>query len=98
MGIGFGLVAAPLPVVVLRDAPTRAAGSASGLSNTVTQLGVAVGVALVSVAFFVPLGDELSPDGFGHAFTVSLGALIGILAVVAALTFHLPKANSRSRQ
>lgn len=97
MGIGFGLVAAPLPVVVLQDAPAHAAGSASGLSNTVTQLGVAVGVAMVSVTFFVPLGDQLSPDSFVRAFTVSLAVLIGILAVVAALTFHLPK-NRRSHQ
>ncbi len=91
MGIGFGLVAAPLPVVVLQDAPTEAAGSASGLSNTVTQLGIAVGVAAVSVAFVVPLADRVSPDGFVHAFEVSLAALIGILVVVVALTLHLPK-------
>jgi EmrB/QacA subfamily drug resistance transporter len=91
MGIGFGLVAAPLPVVVLQDAPTQAAGSAAGLSNTVTQLGVAVGVALVSVAFLVPLGDRFAPDDFVHAVTVSLVAMTGILTVVAALTFHLPK-------
>jgi EmrB/QacA subfamily drug resistance transporter len=90
MGIGFGLVAAPLPVVVLQDAPAEAAGSASGLSNTVTQLGIALGVAAVSVAFFVPLDDRVTPDSFVHAFAVSLATLIGVLAVVAALTLRLP--------
>jgi EmrB/QacA subfamily drug resistance transporter len=90
MGIGFGLVAAPLPVVILQDVPTLAAGSASGLSNTVTQLGVAIGIAAVSVAFFVPLGDPVSAGSFVDAFQVSLATMIGLLAVVATLTLRLP--------
>jgi EmrB/QacA subfamily drug resistance transporter len=91
MGIGFGLVAAPLPVVVLQDVPVQAAGSASGLSNTVTQLGVAFGIAAVSVAFFVPLGDPTSAGNFIDAFQISLATMIGVLAVVAALTLGLPR-------
>lgn len=91
MGIGFGLVAAPLPVVVLQDVPVQAAGSASGMSNTVTQLGVAVGIAAVSVAFFVPLGETASAAGFASALLISLATMIGILAVVAALTLRLPR-------
>lgn len=90
MGIGFGLVAAPLPVVVLQDVPPSAAGSASGLSNTITQLGVAIGIAAVSVAFFVPLGNPTSTGNYIHAFQISLVAIIGLLILVGALTFRLP--------
>jgi hypothetical protein len=93
MGIGFGLVAAPLPVVVLQDVPVQAAGSASGMSNTVTQLGVAIGVAAVSVAFFVPLGEA---GNFVHAFEVSLATMIGVLTAVATLTLRLPRQLTQS--
>jgi len=91
MGVGFGLVAAPLPVVVLQDVPVQDAGSASGLSNTVTQLGVAIGIAAVSVAFFVPLGKSTTTGSFVNAFEVSLATMIGVLIVVAALTLRLPR-------
>jgi EmrB/QacA subfamily drug resistance transporter len=55
VGIGFGLIASPLPAVVLDEVPVQDSGSASGLTNTVMQLGVATGVALVSLAFLAPL-------------------------------------------
>ena len=69
IGLGFGMVAAPTPVVVLTEVPPADAGSASGLVNTMTQLGAVIGVALVSVVFFSPLGalagasaDDVSPQ------------------------------------
>ncbi|MBW1602500.1 MFS transporter [Streptomyces sp. JJ66] len=52
IGMGFGLVAAPLPEIVTSETPHQDAGSASGIVNTNTQLGFAIGGALVSVVFF----------------------------------------------
>lgn len=55
-GVGFGWMTAPLPDIVLSGTPGRDAGSASGLINTMQQLGGAVGAAVVTVVFFSLLG------------------------------------------
>ncbi|WP_377270018.1 MFS transporter [Peterkaempfera sp. SMS 1(5)a] len=68
IGIGFGAVATPLPVIVVTDVPHKDAGSASGLVHTDIQLGFAVGGALISVIFFGGLAgntaasvDQIAP-------------------------------------
>jgi EmrB/QacA subfamily drug resistance transporter len=55
LGLGFGAVAAPIPLFALVDVPHRDAGSASGLINTMQQLGLALGIALVGAVFLSPL-------------------------------------------
>ena len=58
MGLGMGLIVAP----VTRHAPHRRpqpdAGSASGLINTTQQLGAALGIALICVVFFGPMNSH----------------------------------------
>lgn len=56
LGLGFGAVASPIPQFALADVPHKDAGSASGLINTMMQLGLALGIALVGAVFFSPLG------------------------------------------
>jgi EmrB/QacA subfamily drug resistance transporter len=58
VGLGFGLIAAPLPQIVISEVPQRDAGSASGIVHTNAQLGFAIGGALVSVVFFAGLGGN----------------------------------------
>ncbi|MFJ3162175.1 MFS transporter [Streptomyces kanasensis] len=91
MGLGMGLVVAPLTDAVLSDVPREHAGSASGIVNSVMQLGNALGLGLVSVVFV--------PDGFGRAvadaFTGALGWVAAVLAVVFLVMFALP---ARPRQ
>jgi MFS family permease len=92
IGFGFGLIAAPLPVLILTDVPLGSSGSASGLANTMVQLGNAVGIALVSLAFLLPLGrGDATAQGFVDAFEASLGWMVGTLMLVLALTFALPR-------
>lgn len=95
VGFGFGLIAAPLPVIILTDVPTGGSGSASGLSNTVVQVGGAIGVALLGVTFFGPLGGG-SPTSLDltEAFGITLWAISGLLAVVLFLTCALPRRMS----
>lgn len=59
-GIGFGLVVAPTLDLLLGQVAGHEAGTASGLLNTVQQLGLALGVALVGVVFFTLLGNGYS--------------------------------------
>ncbi|MEU2869194.1 MFS transporter [Streptomyces olivoreticuli] len=96
MGVGMGLIVAPITDAVLSEVPRDHAGSASGLINTTQQLGNAIGLGLVSVAFFGVV-DKADPrqrpvaDIFGEAFTHSLWWVAGGLVLVFGLMFLLPR-------
>jgi MFS family permease len=64
IGVGMGLVFAPLMAVVLNDVDTKHAGSASGVLNAVQQVGGAIGIALIGVIFFGQLSS-----GAAQSFT-----------------------------
>jgi EmrB/QacA subfamily drug resistance transporter len=80
-GAGFGMVVAPTLDLLLGQVPSREAGNASGLLNTVQQLGLAIGVALVSVVFFTLLGHSSSRGT--EAVTPGLRAELNTLGVAA---------------
>ncbi|MGN5633776.1 MFS transporter [Streptomyces sp. AC154] len=94
MGLGMGLIVAPLADAVLSEVPREHSGSASGLFNTVQQMGNALGLALVSVIFFGAIGDRLTPaqlgPAFADAFEHSLWWVAGVLAAIFLLMFALP--------
>lgn len=96
MGAGMGLIVAPLTDAVLSRVPREHAGSASGLINTVQQMGNALGLALVSVVFLavVDEGRAAVPGERGEAYTEafqhSLWWVAGILAAVFVLMSALP--------
>lgn len=99
MGVGMGLIVAPLTDAILSEVPREHSGSASGLINTVQQMGNALGLGLVSVVFFGVIDDQLAEtaqgpavgaafaDGFQHA----LGWVAAVMAVIFLLMFALPK-------
>ncbi|MFI9823963.1 MFS transporter [Streptomyces sp. NPDC052013] len=95
MGVGMGLIVAPLTDAVLSEVPREHAGSASGLINTVQQMGNALGLGLVSVVFFGVIDERLTPaevgpafaDGFQHA----LGWVAAVMGLIFLLMFALPK-------
>ena len=60
-GAGMGLTFAPLLTYTLNDVPLDAAGSASGVFNTVQQMGAAIGIALSSMVFFILLFVQSPP-------------------------------------
>jgi EmrB/QacA subfamily drug resistance transporter len=95
MGAGMGLIVAPLTDAVLSDVPREHAGSASGLINTVQQMGNALGLGLVSVVFFGVIGDGLRPaqvgPAFVDAFQHALGWVAAVMGVIFLLMFALPK-------
>ena len=95
MGAGMGLIVAPLTDAVLSEVPREHAGSASGLINTVQQMGNALGLGLVSVLFFGVIGDRLTPAQVGPAFVNgfqhALWWVAGILGVIFLLMSALPK-------
>ncbi|MCL3994023.1 MFS transporter [Streptomyces lavenduligriseus] len=95
MGLGMGLIVAPLTDAVLSEVPREHAGSASGLINTVQQMGNALGLGLVSVVFYGQIGDRLAlaeiGPAFVHAFRHALWYVAGIMGVIFLLMCALPK-------
>ncbi|WP_282692972.1 MFS transporter [Streptomyces sp. CC208A] len=98
MGLGMGLIVAPLTDAVLSEVPKEHAGSASGLINMTGQMGNAIGLGLVAVVFFGVVDDRLpaatSPTGvaeaFADAFRNSLGWAAVVLAGIFLVMFALP--------
>ncbi|MEU1401586.1 MFS transporter [Streptomyces sp. NPDC005728] len=99
MGVGMGLIVAPLTDAVLSGVPQEHAGSASGLINTVQQMGNALGLGLVSVVFFGVIGDRLTPAQVGPAFVNgfqhALWWVAGVMGVIFLLMFALPKRSAQ---
>ncbi|WP_316523968.1 MFS transporter [Kitasatospora brasiliensis] len=95
MGLGMGLIVAPITDAVLAEVPREHAGSASGLINTVQQVGNALGLGLVSVAFFGAMDDVVAPEAigtaFGTAFVHAMWWVAGVLFAVFLLMFALPR-------
>ncbi|WP_154697005.1 DHA2 family efflux MFS transporter permease subunit [Lentzea guizhouensis] len=58
IGLGFGMTATPIALFALQEVPHQDAGAASGLINTKQQLGFAVGISVVTLAFFAPLASQ----------------------------------------
>ncbi|MHA4819786.1 MFS transporter [Streptomyces aculeolatus] len=102
LGGGMGLVFAPLTNAVLSGVPRRHAGSASGLINTTNQLGMALGLGLVSVVFFGAMDEPAAPreagPAFAGAFENAMWWVMAILGVVYALLFFLPKTTAPQAQ
>ncbi|MEO3745001.1 DHA2 family efflux MFS transporter permease subunit [Plantactinospora sp. B5E13] len=88
-GVGMGLTFAPMSTATLASVPSEAQGIASGTYNTIRELGVAVGVAVLA-SVFAGQGDYITPASFvdGLRPAVAVGALV--VAVGAVLALLLP--------
>ncbi|MGV9994304.1 MFS transporter [Streptomyces sp. NPDC003374] len=95
MGAGMGLIVAPLTDAVLSEVPREHAGSASGLINTVQQMGNALGLALVSVVFFGLIDDRPAADRVGPAFVDAFQHALVWVAAVLGVIFVLMSALPR---
>ncbi|MFE6285830.1 MFS transporter [Streptomyces sp. NPDC057877] len=95
MGVGMGLIFAPLTDAILSEVPHEHAGSASGLINTVQQMGNALGLGLVSVVFFGVIDEGVAPARVGaefvDAFQYAVGWVAAVMGVIFLLMFALPK-------
>ncbi len=91
-GVGLGMIMAPLTSAVLSEVPGEHAGSASGLVNTVNQLGLSFGLGLTSVAFFTSVPSHVTGgEPYIGAFTDTLWWVGGGMALAFLLMFALPK-------
>lgn len=89
VGTGFGLCGPAVQIGALSGVPSSAAGLASGLMETMREIGGAAGVAVVSTVLVA--GSGLA--GFHTAFTF-IGVLAVLGMVTAAIGFTARERNS----
>jgi EmrB/QacA subfamily drug resistance transporter len=91
-GLGMGLTMPSLFDFILADVPLRHAGSASGVLNTVVQLGSAVGIAVVGAVFFGLLAASQSGPtvAFTDAITLTLWLHVATFVACSVLVLVLP--------
>jgi EmrB/QacA subfamily drug resistance transporter len=85
-GIGMGMIFTPMLDFVLAGVGDREVGSATGVLQSMQQLGVSLGVAVIGTVFFGLLSVSAQ-----HAASVAALVTAGLLAVAFALGFLLPK-------
>ncbi|MGD9736716.1 MAG: MFS transporter [Solirubrobacterales bacterium] len=97
-GFGLGLVAPTLIDVVLAGVDPRHAGSASGVRSTASQLGAAVGVALVGAVFYATAPDPAavanSPEAYAKALSDGLWYALAVAMLSVLAMLFLPKAKA----
>src|SRR6266566_6267846 len=69
-GLGIGMTFAPMTTVAMRNIEPRVAGAASGVLNTIRQLGAAIGSAVVGALLQNRLATTLHDQAVSHASAV----------------------------
>ncbi|MGM0238881.1 MFS transporter [Enterococcus sp. AZ103] len=85
IGIGQGLTLSPLTSLGVVDTTEGEAGSASGLVNTIHQMGGSVGLALITA-----LASHISGNLATYHFEVILSTIILVIALVVTLVVIYP--------
>lgn len=88
-GVGMGLSTPVLPNVALADLPERDAGAASGVVNSATMFGAAVGASVAGTIFYLG-GTPETAAGHVHAAARTLWYDVALLAAAGALAALLP--------
>ncbi|MPZ81579.1 MAG: DHA2 family efflux MFS transporter permease subunit [Actinophytocola sp.] len=89
-GIGMGLTFAPMSTTTLASVPVDSHGVASGTNNTLRELGVAVGVAVLA-SVFAARGGYGSPASFVAGLGPALWVGAAVVAAGAVVALLLPR-------
>ena len=92
-GLGLGLVSPALIDVVLAGLDPRDTGAASGVRSTASQLGGAIGVALIGLVFYagLPAHPSTPGEGYAHALAGALWYALAVALLSALAMLLLPK-------
>lgn len=94
-GLGMGLVFAPISTAVLADISPADQAKASGTNSTVRQIGVALGIAVLT-AVFSSLGGRLTPTGYVGAAQPAIAVGGSAVLLAAFLALFLPSGRSKN--
>ena len=93
-GIGMGLVFAPISTAVLATLSSDDHAKASGSSSTLREIGVALGIAVLT-AVFVSAGGELTPAAYVDAAVPAIFVGAAALGLAAVIALALPSGRSQ---
>lgn len=88
-GIGMGLTFAPASSVVMASASAQDQGMASGANNTIREVGVAMGVAILA-SVFASRGGYATPQSYVDGLQPAIYVGAAIVAVGAVISLFLP--------
>jgi EmrB/QacA subfamily drug resistance transporter len=96
-GFGMGMVFVPMFDVILAGVAPHQLGSASGLLESVQQLSMSLGIAVVGTVLFGAVGVGHGADAFVSAADHALLVAVAFLAAGGAAVFWLPKHARQAR-
>ncbi|WP_178130274.1 MFS transporter [Reyranella sp. CPCC 100927] len=93
VGAGQGLVLTPMLNAIMSGVPEDLAGSASGLTSTMQQVGGAFGVAMINLLYFGALQASSVGAQAAHvaAFQVGAGGAVAAALITLVLALLLPR-------
>jgi len=86
----MGLVFAPSATAVLANMREEDQAKASGTNSTVREIGVALGIAILT-AVFTGAGGSLTPDGYTDAAIPAVWTGVVFLVAASLVGLALPK-------
>jgi EmrB/QacA subfamily drug resistance transporter len=90
-GFGMGMVFVPMFDVILAGVAPHQIGSASGLLESVQQLAMSLGIAVIGTVLFGALGAGHGPGAFVGAADHALLVAVAFLVAAGAAVLWLPK-------
>jgi EmrB/QacA subfamily drug resistance transporter len=93
-GLGMGLVFSPLSNAVLAGVAPADHAKANGANSTLREIGVALGIAVLT-AVFTGAGGTLTPTGFADAAQPAVLVGAGAVALGALLALLLPSGTAQ---
>ena len=98
VGAGQGLVLTPMLNIIMSGVPEDLAGSASGLTSTMQQVGGAFGVAMINLLYFGALQASPAAAQAAHvaAFRLGAGGAVAAAIITLVLALLMPRPAARS--
>jgi EmrB/QacA subfamily drug resistance transporter len=88
-GIGMGLVFSPSSTAVLATMHEQDRAKASGVNSTLREIGIALGVAVLT-AVFTGANGQLTPTGYVHAAVPAVLVGAAVVSATALVSLALP--------
>ncbi|MCE7078828.1 MFS transporter [Streptomyces sp. ST2-7A] len=94
-GLGMAMFFAPAGAMVMGAVPAGRQGVASGVNNSLREVGGALGIALLA-SVFAARGDYAPPTAFVDGLVPALWLGAAVMAVAALLVFAVPRPGTSS--